>query len=60
MIKEIKTKVIYNQGLFENSSYKNLAKIVNTLIDKSNEQTKEINRLTLENEELKEKLLNSQ
>jgi cell shape-determining protein MreC len=60
MIKEIKIKAVYNDGLFGNSTYQNLAKLINTLIDKTNEQSKAINRLTIENQQLKEKLAKSE
>ena len=59
MIKEIKKRLEYNDGLFSNSSYKNIAIMVNELINKSNEQTKVINQLLKENQELKEKLKSS-
>lgn len=56
MIEPIKINLNYQEGIFGNSSYKNIVIIVNKLIEKSNEQTKVINRLIEENKELKEKI----
>lgn len=54
-IKEIKTVVKWHDGLFSDSRFRNIAKMVNELIQKSNEQTKVINELTEELHSLKQK-----
>ncbi len=54
-IKEIKTVVKWHDGLFSDSRFRNIAKMLNELIQKSNEQTKQINLLTEELFRLKQK-----
>lgn len=54
-IKEIKTVVKWHDGLFSDSRFRNIATMLNELIQKSNEQTKVINELTEELQSLKQK-----
>jgi hypothetical protein len=45
MITPIKHKVIYRQGLFKDSNLESMAKVINMLIAKVNEQSEIINKL---------------
>lgn len=58
-IKKLNKSLNYRRGMFNDKNIDTLAQVITLLLDKSDEQTDVINHLLEENENLKQKLKNS-